>query len=80
MTVRLEGETIVVTADRGVGALHVANTITFSVPPTCALDKFEKDEAGRLVLTFTPRRAPYLVGPLGRCTVPAAPSTRRPAR
>jgi len=77
--VRSAGGTSVVTADRGVSALHLANTISFAVPPTCTLDTVETDEHGRLVLTFTPGPPTFVVAPPGQCTVPAAPPrTSRP--
>jgi hypothetical protein len=79
ITVRSEGGTSVVTADQGASALHLANTITFAVSPSCALDKVETDENGRLVLTFVAGTAAFVVTPLGRCTVPAdPPRARRP--
>jgi len=79
ITVRSEGGTSAVTAERGVSALHLANTISFAVPPSCALDAVETDEQGRLVLTFTPVASAFVVAPLGQCTVPTArPRAGRP--
>jgi len=79
ITVRSEQGTSVVTAEAGVSAVHLANTIAFSVPPTCALNGVETDEHGRLVLTFVAAPAPYIATPLEGYAVPAAPAGARRA-
>jgi hypothetical protein len=80
ITVRSENGTSAVTADRGVSALHLANTISFAVPPTCALNGVETDEHGRLVLTFVAAPAPYVATPLAGYAVPTGmPQARQPS-